>query len=200
MDTMSLHEVCQKFTWRKSEWCRRKISTHVVVRAYPRYLPNPEDDHYEDYCRTKAILHHPFRSLDDIRVVNGEEKTWAEIFAECRAHNHLHPTDTLQCWDEENRDIEDEEEDEDVPNPDLADMTEEDWQTWAHLHPNVPIPQFDVSDLGRRPIDDGWDLQNSRQRWNDIESVSSWIDEKKRDTPMGDNEMGDEELITGPGT
>lgn len=190
MESLSLHEICQKYSWSKSQWRRRKSTTHVVVRTYPRYSPNPEDDRYEDYCRTKVILHHPFRSLDDLNILNGEEKTWAEVFAECRAQNHTHPADTLRSWEDENRELEDDEdEDEDVPNPDITDMTEEDWQTWAHLHPNVQIPQYNASDLGRRPIDDGWDLEVSRQRWNSIESLSTWLDEKKREAPVEDNEM-----------
>lgn len=81
MESLSLHEICQKYSWSKSQWRRRKSTTHVVVRTYPRYSPNPEDDRYEDYCRTKVILHHPFRSLDDLNILNGEEKTWAEVFA-----------------------------------------------------------------------------------------------------------------------
>ncbi|KAJ8690447.1 hypothetical protein PTI98_011874 [Pleurotus ostreatus] len=44
----------------------------------------------------------------------------------------------LRSWDDENHELEDEEDkDEDIPNPDIINMTEEDWQTWAHLHPNV---------------------------------------------------------------
>jgi hypothetical protein len=86
----------------------------------------------------------------------------------------------LQCWEEENQGGEEEEdEDEELVNPDVMDMDEADWQVWARLCPNNTIPLYNASDVGRRPIDDGWDIDAAHGRWNNINLLSSWIDEQK---------------------
>ena len=64
METLSIHDVLTRYSWRKSEWRKRKEKTNVIVRVYPRFSPNPEDDHYKDFCRTKVLLHHSFRDLN----------------------------------------------------------------------------------------------------------------------------------------
>lgn len=178
MEVLSLQDVLSTHSWRKSKWCKKRNTTKTVLRVYPRFSPNPEDDHYDDYCRTKVILHHPFRDLNAIR--ESDEQPWAEIFAQCRAGGHVHPKDTLRCWDEENRQADDEEEDEEL-NADVEEMEEADWQAWARLRPNEDLPLYGIDDLGQRPIDDGWDIEVSRASWNDVELLSSWIDEQKRE-------------------
>jgi ATP-dependent DNA helicase PIF1 len=180
MEALSLQDVLTKYSWRKSKWCTKRDKTKTVLRVYPRFSPNPEDEHYEDYCRTKVILHHPFRDLNTIH--DPDDQLWAEIFAHCRASEHVHPKDTLRYWEEENREQdEDDEEDEELLNPDVQEMEEADWQTWAALHPNHDIPLYGVHDLGRRPVDDGWDIEASRAKWNDVNLLSTWIDEQKRE-------------------
>ena len=128
MEDMSLQEVCAQYTWHKGEWRRRRKDTHTVVRVYPRYSPNPEDPRYDEYCCTKVILHHPFRDLNNLKLMNGEEKTWPEIFAECRVSGHIHANDTLRSWEEESRGNDEEEDEDEAVNPDISAMEEADWQ------------------------------------------------------------------------
>ena len=91
----------------------------------------------------------------------------------------MHPKDTLRCWEEENRE---QDEDEELLNPDIEEMEEKNWQAWARLRPNNNIPIYGVDDLGLRPIDDGWEIEASRANWNDINLLmSSWIDEQKKE-------------------
>ncbi|KAF9536267.1 hypothetical protein CPC08DRAFT_590772, partial [Agrocybe pediades] len=195
MEDLSLEQVMTKYAWRKSTWKKTRDSTDQVLRVYPRFSPNPEDERYEDYCRTKVILHHPFRNLD---AILHDGQLWAEVWAECRAANHTHPTDTLRCWDEENRVQEDdvEDEDEDI-NPDIAEMDESDWQTWARLRPNMDVPLYGADDLGKRPIDDGWDIHAARQKWNDVNLMSSWIDEQKRERSQGQDDIQATNIVIG---
>jgi hypothetical protein len=94
MESLSLQDVLSTYSWRKSKWCKKRDKTMTVLRVYPRFSPNPEDDHYEDYCRTKVILHHPFRDLNTIR--DSDDQNWAENLAQCRAGGHIHPKDTLR--------------------------------------------------------------------------------------------------------
>jgi hypothetical protein len=117
MESLSLQDVLTKYAWRQSKWCKKPSTTKTVLRVYPRFSPNPEDNQYDDYCRTKVILHHPFRDLNAIR--NSDDQLWAEIFAQCRAGGHIHPKDNLRCWEEENRPQDEDEEDEELLNPDV---------------------------------------------------------------------------------
>jgi hypothetical protein len=186
MEDLSLQYVLTKYTWIKSNWRQKRDKTDVVLRVYPRFSPNPEDDRYEDFCRTKIILHHPFRDLGAIR--DNEDQPWAEVYAQCRAAEHVHPQDTLRCWEDENKEgDEDEDEDDDV-NPDVGEMNEADWQAWARLRPGNAIPLYAACDVGRRPVDDGWDIDTARGRWNNIDLLSSWIDEQKREAPLHEDD------------
>jgi hypothetical protein len=81
MEDLSLQDVLTKYSWRKSMWKKRRDKMEVVLCVYPRFSPNPEDDRYDEFCRTKIILHHPFRELDAIR--DDEDQPWAEIYARC---------------------------------------------------------------------------------------------------------------------
>src|SRR6266852_5431400 len=56
LDTLSIYEVLTDYAWRRSAWRKRKEKTNVVVRVYPRFSPNPEGDHYEDFCRTSRSM------------------------------------------------------------------------------------------------------------------------------------------------
>lgn len=71
---------------------RRKFR---VVNVFPRYDLNID---YKDYCRTKVMLHHPFRDIDgaDLRPMDGDlMESWEDAFAYCQEHYHDHPRDPL---------------------------------------------------------------------------------------------------------
>jgi hypothetical protein len=64
----------------------------------------------------------------------------------------------------------------------VMEMQEEDWQLWASLRPNQEISLYAPEDIGRRPMDDGWDLEASNARWEHINQMSTWIDSMKLTT------------------
>ena len=182
MEDLSIYDVMTKYTWKKSNWRKKRSTTHVVLRVYPRFSPNPEDDRYEEYCQIKIILHHSFRNLASI--LEHEDQSWIELYTRCQTSNHEHPKDTLRSREEESRETpNEEEEDKELKNPDVMEMQEEDWQVWASLRPNQAIPLYAPEDIGRRPMDDGWDLEASRARWEHINQMSTWIDTMKKETP-----------------
>ncbi len=47
------------------------------VTFFPRYKSDPTDDDYEDYCRVKMMLSHPFENVEDLLEVDGVQ---AETF------------------------------------------------------------------------------------------------------------------------
>ncbi|KAJ7151287.1 hypothetical protein C8R43DRAFT_836878, partial [Mycena crocata] len=131
LEELSMHDVFRNYTWVKTQWRKRRASSDVILRTFPRISPNPDGDQYEAYCRTKILLHHPYRDLAALKRLDGEDVTWEELWALCRTAEHGHPKDTLRCWETENRTPQEEaDDDDDVPNPDAA-PHQDDWQVFA---------------------------------------------------------------------
>lgn len=42
------------------------------------------------------------------------------------------------------------------------------------------LPTFDDADIGRRPVDNGWDLAAARGRWTDVGLMASYIAKQRR--------------------
>lgn len=192
LDSLSLQDVFKSFYWRAGTWRKRRQSTKVIVRTFPRLSPNPDGPTYEDYCRIKVLLHHPFRRQEDLLTgtLAENEQPWRDIFSTCCAQN-AHPKDTLRCWEKENGQPEEDDEDEEI-NPDIAELDEADWQVYAHIFPNAAVPVYDLDDLGRRPLDDGWDLDASRARWDHVDRMASYLANKRREEAGNANEIAEE--------
>lgn len=203
MNDMSLHDVLTGYTWNKSRW-RKRRQQNVIVRAYPRFSPDPDDDNYEDYCRTKVHLHHPFAQLDDaIRRPDPENNiSWRQAYAACQTGgpHHVHPRDTLRCWENENRDRNEEEEDEgEWVMEDIMKERAEDWQILAGLGPNANLPRYGLEDLGLRPLDDGWDTEEAYTRYDHVDKIASYIQDQRRLAATSDGAEADaqaEDLAT----
>ncbi len=196
LEELSVQELFARYSWRNHGWRRRRDSTTVILRVYPRYSPNPEDPQYEQYCRTKVLLHHPFRSLQELtRPGTPDECSWEDLLAQCHTEGHEHPGDTLRDLEKERQDnVQDEDDDEEIePDPDAFLMDEADWQMFAQLYPDAVLPEFDASDLGRRPIDDGWNIDEAHHRWQDIDKMASYIADQRR--LAGEELNNDEEAI-----
>ncbi len=111
MEDLSIQQVFQRYKWYRKAWKPRKPTSTVIVLTYPRLSPNPADDRYDEYCRLKIILPHPFRKLDDFHAGVNRDKTWQELYALCCSDPaHSHPSDTLRDWGIENRRHADEDE------------------------------------------------------------------------------------------
>lgn len=196
LEALSIHNVLSRYYWRENSWRRRRDSTSVIVHTYLRFSPNPEASTYEDYCRIKVLLHHPFRRADDLLEDAGDgpigEQSWRQIFEGCCTSNE-HPRDTLRSWDRENRPAEEDEDEDEEINPDFAELDEADWQVYAHLFPDAALPIFDLEDLERRPIDDGWDLDASRDHWEHVDRMASYIANQRREQ-TGHADEGEEIL------
>ncbi|CAK5263583.1 unnamed protein product [Mycena citricolor] len=204
MGALSLYEVFSGYSWRRNQWQKRR-KPNVVVRAFPRYSPNPESDVYPQYCCTKVLLHHPFQHLDKLQKraeaepsdnKNPAKYSWPKLGAQCRAAAHVHPTDSLRSWEEENQDQEDDEDKDEEVNADVEMLTKDDWQIFARDHPLAALPRFEASDLGTRPLDAAWNPDESRTRWNDIEQMASYLDVQRRESgPQAESVIGDIDIL-----
>jgi hypothetical protein len=58
------------FTWLRAwNWqifCEQPRAQLQVIYYFPRYSSNPDSDQYDDYCRVRLMLHHPFEHPTDL--------------------------------------------------------------------------------------------------------------------------------------
>jgi ATP-dependent DNA helicase PIF1 len=100
------------------------------VSFFPRYKSNPADDEYEDYCRVKMMLSHPFENVEDLLEVDGlQAETFQEAYELC-CDNHTHRDDLYDELDV----------DDDEPEPDADDEFED-------VNPSQPTPPAPLADF-----------------------------------------------------
>jgi hypothetical protein len=76
----------------------RPRSKPRVIVYQPLYKCNPDHPDYENYCRTKIALHHPWRVYPSLPWQSCA--TWAAAFIHCKEHcQPLHPSDCLEPAD-----------------------------------------------------------------------------------------------------
>lgn len=83
---------------RKVHKPRPKSKDRVIVYQ-PRYKPQANHPDYLDFCRTKIVLHHPWREYPCLPW-NGCE-SWSAAFEHCNSHCQPHPSDHLEPLDVE---------------------------------------------------------------------------------------------------
>ena len=72
----------------------------IVLNLYSFYFANPKHHDYEQFCRVKIMLHHPFRleELNDLFTLkNGSPvDNWQSVYKKCLAHHYNHLLDSLR--------------------------------------------------------------------------------------------------------
>ena len=134
---------------------RRPRALPRVLNLFPRYSRDPEGPEYEQYCRVKLMLHHPFSEPSELRMLDEDGVfSYATAYRLCRAeHEHPRdPLDPLEVEDEGESESEFESErDEAEPEPQAA------WTDLAARNGRHDAQLADASDLenilGKRPQD-----------------------------------------------
>ena len=86
---LTLLDFLRHFDFKKYQ--RRPRAPARVLQYFPQYKADSEGDQYDDYCRVKMTLHHPFRAIDDLLGQDDERfGTWMDAYAVCRS-THYHP-------------------------------------------------------------------------------------------------------------
>ncbi|KAG7009693.1 ATP-dependent DNA helicase [Physcia stellaris] len=92
-ENMTLFQSVRNYRWnaRTEDFTSRR---EVVVNAFPKYKDEKDSD---NYCRAKLMLHHPFREIEDLKIVDGVTyETWHDAYQACRDnHVGLHDHDPL---------------------------------------------------------------------------------------------------------
>jgi len=125
-----------------------------VLQYFPRYKAERDSVQYEDYCRVKMMLHHPFRDIDDLlNHEDGKFSTWVDAYAVCRSTHGHHDPDGLP---KEIQVPDDDEFEDDSCDGDADDDPDPEgyWQELAAERPNRRADREEDPDrLGHRDID-----------------------------------------------
>ena len=150
--------------------------------VFPRLNRDPEHDEYEDFCRTKFMLHHPFGSLEDLMETDPETgiSSYSYAFRRC-AEIHRHPRDPLDPLDGEDESIDDDLEDADE-QPDPGSQP-----TFAELAARTGRNDRGIdghhADLGARPIDEMYDWHASDPIFREYGEALAEFDASLKEAP-----------------
>ena len=138
LDDVSLLQLFRRHKWKKDhfELCPRTV---YVVNVWPAYLPDKSNSvMYEEYCRAKLQLHHPYRNINDLQKdEDGNDIGWVAAYERCKDECDFHDEDPLmkeEDLESEEPEIEEEFEDEDETE---EERILRDWQELARRGPGT---------------------------------------------------------------
>jgi PIF1-like helicase len=142
--------------WNWKTWTVRPRAPLRVINYFPRYSSDPESREYDDYCRVKLMLHHPYENFTDLLSFDGcDYGSYTDAFQACR-RLHTHPDDfyTDPVADGQDTDSED---DESVHN-ESDDEPLADFEAFARRRPGRDdLTCSFTDDLGSRDLDRAYD-------------------------------------------
>ena len=147
-------EFLRHFNFTGKQFKRRPRAAARVLNFWPRYKADPQGEQFEDYCRVKLMLNHPFKEVEDLK--SGYEtftEAWQRVCH--RQPGHEHPEDHFNAPLEAPDDEFEEFEDEDIaPTP-----LQGHWEDLAAQRPGgdnaIRIEDPDL--LGHRDVDRSYD-------------------------------------------
>lgn len=74
----------------------RQSTKDHILRYWPAFSSDPDSSLYENWCRMKVLLHHPYRIEDSLRCENDDELLdWPTVYKDCQLSCGPHPPDFL---------------------------------------------------------------------------------------------------------
>jgi ATP-dependent DNA helicase PIF1 len=159
--------------WDWSKFHRRARALPRVINYFPRYSSDPESSSYEDYCRVKLMLHHPFEEWDDLLKVDGETyESYIDAFHAC-GRQHTHPEDCYTDPQDLNADSESETDDDDEdPQEEDGDTTAyppADFEVFARQRLEGEVDEVNpLEGLGNRELDQSYNWGSHVGRYPDV--------------------------------
>src|SRR6266496_1114972 len=184
LNDKSLYEIFKHYRWEKGEFkhCPRTI---YIVNIWPLYTPDQDDmEMYENWCRAKLQLHHPYRDLDNLKKdVYGNDIGWIAAYNVCKEYCPEHDEDPLMTEEEKEEqdtveDLEDEFEEEEE-NDEMEGIHREDWQVMAGQGPRGT---WIISRLGMRDLDrdsEYWHASFGEYGLDEVKSAEMYLEEQK---------------------
>jgi ATP-dependent DNA helicase PIF1 len=142
--------------WNWPIWTVRPRAPLRVINYFPRYSSDPMSRAYEDYCRVRLMLHHPFERVTDLLSFGRcDYGSYTDAFRAC-TRLHTHPDDfyTDPVANDQDTDSEDDESVRDESdNGPLADF-----EVFARRRPgNEDLTCSFTDNLGSRDLDRAYD-------------------------------------------
>ena len=151
---LTLFECLRSWDWIK--WRKRPRASQRVINYFPRYLNDSSSPTYEDFCRVKLMLHHPFEEWKDLLTIDGHTHDDYPAAFEACSSQHTHPEDFYvdpEGSDDESDDGNDDNDGDEAPDPELADF-----ELFARRRGRGELITMDRLDgLGSRPLDRSYD-------------------------------------------
>src|SRR5947207_2754212 len=112
LEDVSLLQIFRRYDFKKEKFVFRPRALPQVVNVWPRYIPDKSDPvMYDNWCRVKLQLHHPYTSdVETLQRIDGEDIGWAAAYANCILTCDGHDDDPLANEEDLEDDDEDEEE------------------------------------------------------------------------------------------
>ena len=102
---VSLLQIFRRYKYMNGKFVLRPRAKPRVVVVWPAYIPDKSDPAmYENWCRAKLQLHHPYTDdIESLQRVDGEDIGWAAAYANCVATcGASHDDDPLANEEDEN--------------------------------------------------------------------------------------------------
>ena len=195
---VSLFDFVRNWVVDKKVVRRRPRALPRILQIFPRYPSNPTEPTYEDYCRVKVTLHHPFSELIDLQMPNEDgELSYQSAYRMCMAE-HEHPQDPLDIWEESKAEPDEGyESDSDLESQEDDEQNEQaEWMELAARNGMADrLDRADTTGLGKRPIDLVYDWHASDQYYERFGEQSDWYDQAKLNEPEENRTRNDPETL-----
>ena len=151
--------------WNWKTWTVRPRAPLRVINYFPRYSSDPSSQAYDDYCRVRLMLHHPFERLADLLSLDGSDYgSYTDAFRACR-RLHAHPDDLYTD-----------------PAADGQDTDSEDGESVSNESSDEPLADFELF-ARRRPRNDDLTCSFTEDLGSrDLDRVYDWTSHVGRDT------------------
>jgi len=144
-----------------------------IINYFPRYNSDPSSTDYEDFCRVKMMLHHPFTRVQDLAVEVDGKFSFAAAYEACK-RSHAHEPDFLE--DDQENSLDDEFEEPSIVNEDEA---AQDWELLAARGPRNDATRIENPDcLGERDLDRSYDWPSHAGIYLDLDD-DFWENSKR---------------------
>jgi ATP-dependent DNA helicase PIF1 len=141
--------------WNWLVWTVRPRAPPRVINYFPRYSGDPKSLEYDDYCRVKLMLHHPFERLTDLLSLDGSDYgSYVDAFQACR-QLHTHPDDFYTDVKADGQDTDSE--DGASVRDESGDEPLADFEVFARRRPRDDLTCSFADDLGSRELDRAYD-------------------------------------------
>lgn len=178
----TLIHVARYCEWKKGVFTERARAKPKIVKIYPQYSSDLEGRDYEDFCRAKMMLHHPFQNpllMDLLQDGSGITfNTWREAYAYCKEYHSDHEPDPLGAT----TDMMDEESDTESLSQDKnlkeEEVRHEELLLLRHPRRDGTTVNDDI-DFGRRNIDTQYNWLQAKTYPVDVDALVNHIDTQK---------------------